>query len=357
MILFVHVFLLSNQNLELLVAIYVDDLNLIRTPEELQKPAQCLKNEFEMKDLGKTRYCLGLQTEQRPNGIFIHQSTYTEKILKRFNMDKAYPLSTPMIVQSLDHKKDPFRPKKDDEKILGPEVPYLNAIGAMMYLAQCTRPDIVFSVNLLARFISEPTRRHWKGVKHIFRYLRGTIYLGLFYSNELTKNPGLVGYADAGYFSDPHKARSQIEYIFTFNGTSISWKSTKQTLVATSSNHSEILALHEASRECIWLRYVIHHIQSTCRISSSSDIPTVIYENNVACITQLRGEYIQGDKTKHISPKFFCIHELQQNKKINIKQIRFIENLVDMFTKALPTSTFEKIVYGIGMRRFNKLLN
>ena len=83
----------------------------------------------------------------------------------------------------------------------------------------------------------------------------------------------------------------------------------------------------------------------------------MIYEDNVACIAQLRGGYIKGDRTKHISPKFFYTHELQQNKKIDIKQICSTENLADMFTKALPTSTFEKIVYGIAMRRFNKLLN
>ena len=272
-------------------------------------------------------------------------------------MDKVYPLSTPMVVRSLDPKKDLFCPKEDDEQILSPEVPYLNAIGALMYLAQCTKPNIAFSVNLLAQFNSEPTRRHLNGVKHIFRYLLGTIDLGLFYSKELTKNPSLVGYADTGYLSDPHKARSQTGYIFTFKGTAIFWKSTKQTLVATSSNHSEILALHKASRECIWLQSVIHHIQSTCRISSNSDILTVIYEDNVACITQLRGGYIKGNITKQILPKFFYTHELQQNKKINIKQICSMENLAYMFTKALPTSTFEKLLYGIGMRHFNKLLN
>ena len=83
----------------------------------------------------------------------------------------------------------------------------------------------------------------------------------------------------------------------------------------------------------------------------------MIYEDNAGCIAQLRGGYIKGDKTQHISPKFFYPHELQQNKKIDIKQIRSMKNLTDMFTKALPTSTFEKIVYDIGMRRFNKLLN
>ena len=91
-----------------IVAVYVDDLNLVGTPEELTKIANCLKNEFEMKDLGKTKFCLGLQIEHLSNEILVHQSMYTEKVLKQFYMDKAHPLSTPMVGRSLDLKKDPF---------------------------------------------------------------------------------------------------------------------------------------------------------------------------------------------------------------------------------------------------------
>ncbi|RVW17178.1 Retrovirus-related Pol polyprotein from transposon RE1 [Vitis vinifera] len=160
----------------------------------------------------------------------------------------------------------PFRPCEKDEELLGPEVPYLSAIGALMYLANCTRPDIAFSVNLLARYSSAPTRRHWNGIKHILRYLRGTTDMGLFYSRESKQQ--LLGYADAGYLSDPHKGRSQTGYVFNCNGTAISWRSVKQTMVATSSNHSEILAIHEASRECIWLRSMIQHIRESCGLSS-----------------------------------------------------------------------------------------
>ena len=208
-----------------------------------KKTIEYLKKEFEVKDFGKTKYCLGLQIEHLEDGIFVHQTTYTQKVLKRFYMDKAHPLSTPMVVRSLDPTKDPFRPKEDDEELLGPEVPYLSAIGALMYLANCTRPDIAFAVNLLARFSSSPTRRHWNGIKHILRYLQGTADLGLFYSK--TSRPELLGYADAGYLSDPHKARSQTGYLFTCGSTAISWRSTKQTIAATSSNHAEILAIHE----------------------------------------------------------------------------------------------------------------
>ena len=89
-----------------------------------------------------------------------------------------------MVVRSLDVKKDPFRPWKEEEKILGPHVPYLSAVGALMYLANSTQSDIAFVVNLLARHSAEPTKRHWVGVKTVLRYLNGTRDLGLFYSEN-----------------------------------------------------------------------------------------------------------------------------------------------------------------------------
>ncbi|XP_074283934.1 secreted RxLR effector protein 161-like [Silene latifolia] len=158
-------------------------------------------------------------------------------------MGKSYPVKSPMLVRNLDLKKDIFRPREENEEVLGPHVPYLSAIGALMYLANNTRPDIAFSVNLLARHSATPTRRHWNGIKYLLRYLQGTQDLGLFYQGR--KNATLVGYADAGYLSDPHKAKSQNGYLFTYGGTPISWKSTKQTLTATSSNHAELIALYE----------------------------------------------------------------------------------------------------------------
>ncbi|CAA7045307.1 unnamed protein product [Microthlaspi erraticum] len=312
-----------------------------------------MKDEFEMKDLGKTKFCLGLQIEHFQDGIFLHQSNYTKRVLKRFYMDKATPLSSPMVNRSLDVNKDPFRPIEDSEEMLGPEVPYMSAIGALMYLANCTRPDIAFATNLLARYSSSPTRRHWNGIKHIFRYLQGTIEFGLYYS----RNPevGLVGFADAGYLSDPHKARSQTGYVFTYGGTAISWRSQKQTLVATSSNYAEIIALHEACRECVWLRSLIQHIQEASGVSTKKE-PTTIYEDNSACVTQLKEGCIKSDRTKHILPRFFSYtQELEKNQEVDIQYVRSSDNAADLFTKALPTTVFKKHVQSIGMRRFQDL--
>ena len=143
----------------IIIAVYVDDLDIIEIPEELSKVVGLLKKEFEIKDLRKTKLCLDLQIEHLVNEIFVHQSNYIVKVLKRFYMDKSHPLSTPMVVRSLDVKKYPLRCREDDEELIGPEVPYLSAIRALTYLASNTRLDISFAVNLLARYNSSPTRR------------------------------------------------------------------------------------------------------------------------------------------------------------------------------------------------------
>ncbi|KAL0396167.1 UNVERIFIED_CONTAM: hypothetical protein Scaly_0065100 [Sesamum calycinum] len=271
-------------------------------------------------------------------------------------MNNVHPLSTLMVVRSLDVNKDPFRPPAHNDEILGPEVLYLSAIGALMYLANNTRSDIAFSVNLLARFSSTPTKRHWNGIKHILRYLHGTSDMGLYFERrEDAKANNLVGYSDAGYLSYPHKAISQSGYVFMYYGTAISWRSTKQTLVATLSNHAELIVLYEAGRQCVWLRSLIHYVRESCGLESIEKSPIGIYEDNAACIAQIKDGYIKGDRTKHISPKFFSTHELQVESKVDVKQIPSSQNLADLFTKALLAKVFKQLVHNIGMRRLKDI--
>jgi hypothetical protein len=337
-----------------IILVYVDDLNIIGSDIDINEAHHHLKTEFEMKDLGKTKFCLGLQLEHLPSGIFIYQEAYVQKILEKFNMNNSYPSKTPMVVRSLDMEKDPFRPREEKEEILGSNYPYLSANGALMYLANSTRPDIAFAVNLLARYNIAPTKCHWTGVKHILRYLNGIRDFGLLY--ERGQDSTLIGYTDADYLSDPHNARSQTGFVYLYGGITISWKSTKQTLVVTSTNHSEIIALYEASKECVWLRRMINHILQSCGIGSLES-PTIIYEDNAACVIQMETSYIKNNITKHIAPKLFFPHELQKDREINILQTKSCDNLADLFTKSLPYSTFSKYVEGIGMRRLRDLEN
>lgn len=112
-------------------------MGLIGTPKEFLKAVEYLKREFKIKHLGKTRYCLGLLIDYKTNEALIYQFIYVEKILKHFSMDNAHLLSTPIIVMSLDPKRIFPILKRMMERYLGLEVPYLNAIDVLLYLAQC----------------------------------------------------------------------------------------------------------------------------------------------------------------------------------------------------------------------------
>ena len=94
---------------------------------------------------------------------------------------------------------------------------------------------------------------------------------------------------------------------------------------------------------------------SSCRLIDQEIAPTVLFEDNTACIAQFKGGYIKGDRTKHISPKFFFTHDLQNQGTIDVQQIRSSDNLVDLFTKSLLKSSFERLVHQIGMHQFRDI--
>ena len=100
---------------------------------------------------------------------------------------------------------------------------------------------------------------------------------------------------------------------------------------------------------------MIQHIQETCGLPSIRGNATMLHEDNVACIAQIKGGFMKGDRTKHISPKFFYTHELQKKCEIDIQQIWSCNNLANLFTKALPSTTLKKLRYDIGIRRLRDL--
>lgn len=173
------------------------------TLEALTRIIDYLTREFDMKDLGKIKFCLNWQIEHFSNGVLVHQVTYIEKVLKCLHMNKSHSLSSLMVVRSLKVNKDLFHPKEDHKDLFSPEVPYLSTTNALMYLTNCVRLDIVFSMNLLVRYSFAPTPRHWNKIKYILHYLCRITYMSLFYAKWVKLEP--FGYVDAGYFLDPHK--------------------------------------------------------------------------------------------------------------------------------------------------------
>ena len=125
-------------------------------------------------------------------------------------------------------------------------------------------------------------------------------------------------------------------------------------MVSTSRNHSEIIALFEAAKECTWLRCITQHVQNACGINIVNS-PTIIFEDNAACVAQIQTGYVKSNITKHISPKLFFKHELQKKEEISVTLTKSCDNLADIFTKSLLASPFEKCVRGIGLRRLGEV--
>ena len=347
-------FILQHTSGFVVIAVYVDDLNLVGTPATCQHAIVLLTNQFEMKLLEHTSFCLGLQlTHIRGGGIFLHQTTYTQKLLKRFSMDKANPLLAPMIGHSKT-SDDPYALcKEEEEEEFHNRTQYLASVGALLYLSTYTRPDISFAVSVLTRHSQKPGVRHWNGVKHLLRYLQGTEDLGLFYTKGGQEE--ITGYADAGFRLDEVSGKSQTGYIFIKNNAPITWKSVKQTVTATSTNHFELVAFHEAAREVVWLRNMNELIKKQCGLDQDNK-PIIIFEDNATCVAQVNEGFIKSDRVKHIPPQLFSFtQELIQSKKIDVHKVESSQNVANMLTKALPAYTHKRLVHQAGMRLLHEV--
>ena len=200
------IFTLREKDGFVIIAIYVDDLNLVGTKDTTSRAIALLISKFEMKDLGKTSFCLGLQISHTPiGGILLHQVTYIRAFLKHFGMHQANPLSAPIMGRSKT-SDDPYRPLKEKEEEYPDKTRYLAAVGALLYLSTYMRPDISFATSVLARHNQRLGVRHWSGVRYLLRYLRSTEDLGLYYTQGGV--PKITSYVDAGFKSNKESGKS-----------------------------------------------------------------------------------------------------------------------------------------------------
>ena len=160
--------------------LYVDDMLIAaRSKAQVQKVKAQLKREFDMKDLGEARKILGMEItrDRSADALWLSQENYVLKVLERFNMTEARPVTTPLAGHfRLSSEQCSQSPGEEEEMS---RVPYTSVVGSLMYAIVCTRPDLAFAVSTVSRFMSNPGKQHWEAVKWIFRYLRGTAKLGL----------------------------------------------------------------------------------------------------------------------------------------------------------------------------------
>lgn len=190
-------------------------------------------------------------------------------MLKRYNMSKCSITPAPIV------KGDKFglfqSPRNQLEKEQMKAIPCASAVGSLMYAQVCTRADLAFVTGMLGRYQSNPGLDHWKAVKKVLRYLQGTQHYMLTYKK--LDNLEVTGYSDSDFGGCIDIKKSTSGYVFTLAGGAISWKSSKQTITASSAMQAEFIACFEATGQAVWLKNFIPRL----RVVDNANGPLTIY--------------------------------------------------------------------------------
>ena len=221
-------------------------------------------------------------------------------------------------------------------------IPYASVVGSLMYAQICTRPDISFAVGMLGRYQSNPGLDHWKAAKKVLRYLQGTKEYMLTYRRS--DHLEVIGYSDSDYAGYVDTRKSTCGYLYLLAGGAISWKSVKQSVIATSTMEAEFVACLEAMVQAKWLRNFILGLG----IVDSIARPLKIYcDNSAAVFFSKNDKYSKG--AKHMELKYFVVKEEVQKQRVSIEHISTNLMIADPLTKGLPPKTFTGYVERMGL--------
>ena len=211
-----------------------------------------------------------------------------------------------------------------------------------MYLQTCTRPDISFAVGMLGRYQSNPGIDHWKAAKKVLWYLQGTKDYMLMYrrSNHLE----VIGYSDSDFAGCIDSRKSTFGYLFLLGEGAISWKSAKESVIASSTMEAEFVACFEATIHALWLRNFISGLEVVDTITK----PLKIYcDNSAAVFFSKNDKYSRG--AKHMELKYLAVKEEVQKQRVSIEHIRTDLMIADPLTKGLQPKTFTEHVHRMGL--------
>jgi hypothetical protein len=223
-------------------------------------------------------------------------------------------------------------------------IPYLQAVGSLMYLAIATRPDIAYAVGVLARFNQNPGMQHWKAVKHVFRYLKGTLDYKLTYSPDPTSTEMFTTFSDADHAGNPDNGRSTSGYVVKMGTGAISWSSKLQGIVALSTTEAEYVAATTASQEILWLRNLFHELGYS--LSSSS---TLFIDNQSALAVAKNPEH--HGRMKHLDLRFYWLRNEVEKGTITPVHVRTDAMVADIMTKALGRVKVIDMIPKLGLKK------
>jgi hypothetical protein len=285
-----------------------------------------------MSAMGELTFFLGLQVDQLDDGFFIHQTKYVADLLKRFHMEDSSAMDTPLPVN---HGLSPNEP---NDKAVDPTL-YRSMIGSLMYLTS-SRPDIMFSVCLCARFQANPKESHMKEVKRILRYLKGAPRLGLWYPKYGAFD--FVAYTDSDFGGCNLDRKSTTGGCQLLGGRLVSWQCKKQTSVSQSTCEAEYIAAGSCCAQVLW-------IQQQLRDYGMDFLDTPIRIDNKSAVDVTKNP-VYHSRTKHIDIKHHFLRDCTDKKLIHLEKVLTDDNLADLYTKAFGKARFEFLVKINGMK-------
>ncbi|GJT91971.1 hypothetical protein Tco_1080816 [Tanacetum coccineum] len=281
--------------------------------------------------MGELTFFLGLQVQQKEDGIFISQDKYVAEILKKFNYTDVKSASTPVDLE---------KPLVKDGDADDVDVHlYRSMIGSLMYLIQ-SRPDIMFAVSACS--VSSPLQRPSREIQMCTSIKCGEEILDELLKQMVnTLEVELVAYTDSDY------ARATQDRKFTIGGCQflenrlISWQCKKQTMVATSTTKVEYVAVASCYRQVLWIQnhlldYGYNFMNTVINIDNNSTI----------CIIK---NHVQHSKTKHIEIRHHFIRDCNAKKLTQMVKIHTDHNVTDLLTKGFDGGRFQYLVSSIGM--------
>lgn len=303
----------------LLVCLYVDDMIYMGSSSSLVfKFKENMMKTFEMTDLGKLHYFLGVEIIQAADGIFISQKKYAIDLLRKFKMLNCNSTATPMNVNEKLQINDGSEPAEGKF--------YRSLVGGLIYLC-LTRPDIAFPVGVVSRFMHNPSKVHLGAAKRILRYVAGTQNFGLWYTAN--SDFKLKGFTDSDWANSLEDRRSISGQIFFLGSCAVSWSSKKQPTAALSSSEAEYMAATASACQAIWLRRLLKDL------GQEQEGATEIFSDNKSTISMAKNPAFHG-RTKHIDTRHHFIRELVATEQIVLNYCSTDEQLADVLTKALP---------------------
>jgi hypothetical protein len=274
-----------------------------------------------------------IQRDRDNRTLKISQPKHVEDLLAKTNMIDVNTRTVP-----LSSSADLTATKEGDQQ-LDKRTPYAECVGALLYIASVSRPDLSLAVSVLARHMSNPCERHWTLLKGVLRYLAGTKELGITYGTSAKQ---LEVWTDADYAACKDTRRSRGGYLFNLYGGAISWSSKLQSVVATSSAESEYIAAAHCAREAVWLRRVCAFL------NIKHKGPLTVNADNKAAIFMATNS-ADTSRTKHIDVANHYVRNVAQRGIIKLEYINTANNAADIFTKPLPEAKFNKFRDIIGM--------